>query len=579
MLLTAGLLALLIGPLLYKAVEARSSYLSVFDGFILVSITGIAVLDVLPGTVENGGLLSLLFLTVGLFGPTVIEKLFHKASHQTHTTALVLGILGLVLHTLVDGVALLDVPADDTLGLQLAVVLHRFPAGLTIWWLLRPHFGTKVAVGTLVLMEAGTIAGFVGGGELLLLLSGQGMAWFQALVAGSVLHVVFHRPHGKSHAHTPPTKWMEGLGNVLGIGMLLVLAYTHSEALAGHDQGAVGEAFLGLALESAPALLLAYLVGGMFGSFMPRSSLLWLKKGNALNQSLKGMAVGLPLPICTCGVLPLYRSFIKKGVPPFAALAFLIATPELGIDAVFISIPLLGTDMAIVRVAAAVFIALAVALSVGVIMKRYSPDNSVEEGPYVSTRGIAFSQKLKQGIREGLGSLVDDTAPWILVGLVVAAWIEPRLSYGWFEALPQGLDVLLFAVLGLPIYVCASAVTPLVAVLLINGLSPGAAIAFLLTGPATNVSTFGILSGLHGRCSAIVFGVATAFFAVAAGYLVNIFFSDLHILSAADVVGESTGLLQVISLVLLTAVYLFSLLRRGARAYIHELVSMFSFKG
>ncbi len=131
--------------------------------------------------------------------------------------------------------------------------------------------------------------------------------------------------------------------------------------------------------------------------------------------------------------------------------------------------------------------------------------------------------------------------------------------------------------IGLPVYVCASGATPIVAVLLINGVSPGAALAFLLTGPATNVSTFGILSRLHNRNVAFVFGITTMSIAVGLGMLVNIAWPDMALLTAADLDLENHGWIQQISLVLLFAIFLVSLLRSGARGFVGEVTSNFQF--
>ena len=108
----------------------------------------------------------------------------------------------------------------------------------------------------------------------------------------------------------------------------------------------------------------------------------------------------------------------------------------------------------------------------------------------------------------GFGAVVDSTAPWIGLGLLVAAMIAPWIAPSALTGIPQPVQVLLSAGLGVPAYVSAAGATPLVAVLLAKGLSPGAALAFLLTGPATNVSTFGALAQAHGRATAVRFAAA-----------------------------------------------------------------------
>src|SRR5262249_2353500 len=129
---------------------------------------------------------------------------------------------------------------------------------------------------------------------------------------------------------------------------------------------------------------------------------------------------------------------------------------------------------------------------------------------------------LRQGLRYGLVEVVDHVGPWLVAGLAVAALIEPLLAAPWLTHLPWGLDVLLFTLLGMPAYVCASGAPPLAAVLIANGVSPGAAIAFLLSGPGTNVTCFGVLSKLHGRRVAAFFGAAMVVVGMIVGLGVNL---------------------------------------------------------
>ena len=132
------------------------------------------------------------------------------------------------------------------------------------------------------------------------------------------------------------------------------------------------------------------------------------------------------------------------------------------------------------------------------------------------------------------------------------------------------MDVLLFALLGFPAYVCASSATPLVATLVATGLSPGAAIAFLITGPATNATTFGVVAGLHGRGAAVNFALTLVGVAVAAGLVINFTFGAFAGPSLEALVEEAPGLLHQVSLFLLGVLFLSSVLRRGIRRFIGE---------
>ncbi|MEZ4701505.1 MAG: permease [Rhodothermales bacterium] len=594
MFLASSLIALFLGPLLYRIFEPRRHFYEVLDGFVVVVITGIVLLELLPDVVGGGVFLSIVFVLLGLVGPTLLEKAFHNAERQVHRAALLLGIAGLLLHAFVDGFALREVP--DATGpwatlLPLGVAIHRVPVAMTLWWLLYPRFGTLVSALVLALMGAGTVAGYAAGPDLEPLLAGQGITLFRALVAGSILHVIFHRPHvahehhDHAHGHHHPHhnhafQWFEGAGNLLGLAVLGVLVVLHVDA-HGSENGihalymSVARTFWSLALESAPALLLAYLSGGLISAFLPKASVRWMRSGRPLGQALKGMAVGLPLPICTCGVLPLYRTLIRQGAPASAAMAFLIATPELGIDALLISIPLLGGEMTMVRLGAAALIALAVGWGVGTFARHTT--NPYAESADAERPPAPWRERLRAGIKEGFVGLVDDTGPWILTGLLIAAIAQPILEQGWLGSISGVAQVALFALIGLPVYVCASGATPIVAMLLVSGVSPGAALAFLLTGPATNISTFGILSGLHGRRVAIVFGAATSLVAILLGVAVNTWFGGIHLLTRAELDLDQAGWLQRISLVLLLGLFLASLVRRGARAFMGEVFESFRY--
>ncbi|MEM8488081.1 MAG: permease [Bacteroidota bacterium] len=585
-MLAASALALIIGPFLFRLFASRQHFFRLMDGFIVVLITGIVIVEVMPEVFAHMPLLGSVLLLAGFAGPTILERLFHRAARQVHHTALIIGVAGIVLHTIMDGAVLVDPVTETGHLLGWGVILHRLPAGITIWWLIEPRYGKRVAMGILLLMVVGTIAGFYVGSGFMALNTEAGALALKAFVAGAILHVVIHRPQSANFRGVGQKRgfmrWAEGIGNLAGLAVFGLLLWFEAEPISGHNHaaafsGSTGDIFWGMAMESAPALLLAYLFGGLIGEFLPATSIRWMQRGPAMGRAVKGMAVGLPLPICTCGVLPLYQTLVKKGAPASAAMAFLIATPELGIDALLISIPLLGGDMTIVRIVAAATIALLIGWLVGTWTERTTTPLTDTAPEPAEKEHLPTGKRLKKGLSYGFGGLVDDTAPWILAGLLVAALAHPVLGQGWIQSLPAGLDVLFFAMIGLPIYVCASGATPIVAVLLINGVSPGAALAFLLTGPATNVSTFGILSRLHSQNVALVFGVTTMSIAVGLGILVNTAWPNMALLTAADLDLENHGWLQQLSLAILFAIFLASLLRRGARGFVGEVTSNFQF--
>jgi hypothetical protein len=397
------------------------------------------------------------------------------------------------------------------------------------------------------------------------------MAYFQAFVSGPLIHIFFHRPHapGEDRGHSHGSNWPEGLGNLAGVVLVIYISLHHGHLQEISWFREMGHVLLDLSLESAPALLLAYVFAGLATAFMPQSYVNWMSANRSWKQSVRGVAVGLPLPVCSCGVVPLYHTLVKRGAPPSAAMAFLIATPEIGIDAVLISLPLLGGTMTWARVITAGLVALIVGIIVGRLTARISDRQEIND-PVSLDQGLTTREKLKHGLSHGLGALVDHTGPWIVVGMVIAAGLYPVLGTDFLAGVPGGWQVPLFALLGMPLYVCAAGATPMIAVFLMSGVSPGAALAFLITGPATNITTFGVLAKLHNRKVAIAFGVATLVITVMLGYLVDAIFPQFQpkILESEHVHGT---LLQMIALALLILIFANSIFRRGARAFFNEL--------
>lgn len=566
--LSLTLLALAAGPFLYLAAQRNPRLLAFLDGFVLISIAGLVVLEVVPGTFLEGGPWSLAFLLAGLFGPTLLERLFRHAEREAHIGALALAICGLVLHTLADGAVLAPQDGGDW-ALPAAVVLHSIPVGMAVWWLLAPTFGPWPPVLALAAMGAGTIAGYRYGLSLSGMMGQEAWAWFQSLVAGTILHVIFGRPHLHGAEPRPAPAPYEGLGNLIAVAALSLISLIHASAAATSQ---VLDRFMDLALESAPALLLAYLVGGFIYGELPASVVRWLSAGGRGSQALRGTALGLPLPICSCSVLPLYQSLVRRGVPAASALAFLIAAPEIGLTALFVSLPLLGVEMTLLRVAAAAVLALLVGYFVAQLARPAPLAAAAADDPQCCAHEPhhhVSSSRWRKALRAGAVDLVDGTAPWILLGLVIAAVAEPMLTQMLWTSWPDVLEVLLFALIGMPLYVCAAGATPLIAVLLAAGVSPGAALAFLLTGPATNIATFGMLGSLHGRPLALRFAIVTAIGSVAIGVTVNALPLPPPVQALAA--HGHAGPLETASLLVLGVLYAGSLLRRGGRAFLAEL--------
>lgn len=577
-ILVISLLALYAGPLSQRLFRSKIGILRLIDGFTLVIILELVLVHILPHTFYDVGPLAILFIFIGLFLPTTFERIYKKFADQAHNVAMVLAMIGLVIHTLTDGIALINpiamqhgVSQSQNL-LPLAIIMHRLPEGLAIWWLIRPEYGNKKVLLMLLVMSLATLAGFFAGQSFIPQMEHRFFGLFEALVAGSLLHVLLHR-HDKYILEEKQGAWKyaPGLGALLGIALIVLIYFTQS----GYHEEIIKpfEIFFVLAKESAPALVIGYVIAGLIEPFMPAKAVHWMKRGGHLSQSLRGMAFGLPLPVCSCGVVPIYRGLIKQGLPLSAAIAFFVATPELGIDAFLLSVPLLGSHMAFIRLAAAAIVALIIGWVIGILYdkKTVSGEEIIPENKFYH---LKFLDKLKFGFKTGLEDVVDHTAPWIIVGLSIAAIAEPLLSETtFFTSLPNFLQIVFFASLGMPIYVCASGATPIVAILLATGISPGAALAFLLTGPATNVTTFAVLAKLHGRKVAFTFALAMAVLAVLAGLVVNWIHPTLNQNLKLGLHEHGSNPVQTAALILICVIYAASILRRGPRYLINQIVA------
>lgn len=563
--LFAAILALAAGPLLDAGAARRRRLAPVLDGLVMAAVPGLVFLEFVPSAVGEGQWSTLAALLLGFALPVLAERTARGTGERAHRWALLAGLSGFVIHSGLDGAVLATLPAGAPASLPLAAVLHRLPVGVVVWWLVAKEINRRAGFAALALLTLSTVGGYVFGTAVVAAAPGSGaLALYQAAVGGSLAHVAMHQ-HGPLPAAGDRRR--EGWGAILALALLLVVF------IAAGDTGPHGPAgFLSrlyvLTAESAPALLLAYLCAGLLSAFLPQRSIRWMERGGGLSQAGRGMAVGLPFPVCSCGVVPLYRSLIRRGAPPAAAMAFLVATPELGLDAVLLSIPLLGPQVTVLRLVTAALVALLVGWWVGgrlKVAKRVDePGRSVAGRPGTLDR-------LRGALRTGTGEVVDHTAPWIILGLGVAALVTPFLESGWLGSLPPVTDVLLFTVLGFPTYVCASSATPLVAAFLATGLSPGAGIAFLITGPATNISTLGLVSSLHGRRAAIAFAGVMVCVAVAAGVAINAAFGVLPVPSLEALTEEPPSLLQQAGLVLLAGLFLRSIARRGLRSFAGEL--------
>ncbi len=606
LLLAVG--ALGVAPPLLWLTRLSAGLRAALDGFVLVVVAGVALLHLGPHALLHGGVVAIAGIAVGALLPVAL----HRAGRSGLWVASALGVLG--VHALVEGAALGLMDTSLSVGVGAAVVAHRLPVGLAVVAASRGLFQAGVVLAALAGL---TVLGFISGDLLWEAMPHAVHSLTEGAIVGGLLHVVFkhglpepepepepepmtftpmaqsssmvlttppvhdhaecghlhdHAHHDHSHHHDhagdPRQRRASAIGAVLGVLALTGLASVsgQSEALA-HLHASV-RAFVSLTVTSAPALLAGFVLAGLVSSFLDPARAGWLSGGRSGSQALRGVLFGLPLPVCSCGVVPMYRSLIQRGVPVAAGLAFLVATPELGLDAVLLSVPLLGVPLTVARVVAAFLVAFVVAVLVSGAAGSKAPPRDEPPPPDRDAK-----TRLREGLRYGLIDLVDHTLPWILIGLVLAALAEPLLDHELLATLPPVVQVPLAAMVGVPLYVCASGATPLAAVAVHKGLSSGAALAFLLAGPATNVTTFGILSALHGRKLALQFGLALTLAAVGMGWAVDILGVAVPEIAHPDHVDDhGLNIVGLAAAVAVGGLAVASLWRQGARGMLEQVL-------
>lgn len=221
--LILSIAALLLGPVIYALGRRNPVARHILDGFIFIMIAGIICIHIIPEALVTGGRLALLFLIIGITFPVILERGFHGAFRDAHAFILVVAAIGLVIHAIADGIALLPREGGD---LAYAVILHRLPVGMVIWWSLRPNLGAPVAIAAFAAISIATAAAYVLGGPMVELAEARSIAYVQAFVSGSLIHVVAFGVTHEHDGHIEPAARAQDWGYRVGILLGLFLLFT-----------------------------------------------------------------------------------------------------------------------------------------------------------------------------------------------------------------------------------------------------------------------------------------------------------------------------------------------------------------
>lgn len=253
-----------------------------------------------------------------------------------------------------------------------------------------------------------------------------------------------------------------------------------------------------LTVEMAPYLMLGFLFAGILYAWFPADKMTrYLGKSNTAS-ALNAAILGIPLPLCSCGVIPTGVSFYKNGASKGSAVSFLISTPQTGVDSIMVTWSLLGIPMAVIRPIIALFTGVFGGILTNRLDKKEKPVKNIQSN---------FTEKTqkKVGVRGMLnyafGEFLEDIVKWLVIGLLIAALIAVIIPDDFFLRYLSNdyLSMLIILIASIPLYVCATGSVPIAAVLMLKGLSPGAAIVFLMAGPATNAATISVIANSMGR--------------------------------------------------------------------------------
>jgi uncharacterized membrane protein YraQ (UPF0718 family)/copper chaperone CopZ len=313
-----------------------------------------------------------------------------------------------------------------------------------------------------------------------------------------------------------------------------------------------------LTKDMSPYLLLGFLIAGILSVVISPTSVEKNLGGKGLFPIVKASLFGIPLPLCSCGVIPVATSLYKHGANKSATTSFLISTPQTGIDSILVTYSLLGPIFAIFRPIAALLAGIVGGLAVEIA------DNGSEPNVKPSTQVIDNNKSFFTRIYEyGFISLPQDIGKPLILGIMVAAMISMVVPddffASYFDNEFMGLIIMMFA--GIPIYVCATASVPIALALMIKGLSPGGAFVFLMTGPATNAATISTVWKILGKKTAFIYLLAVSGSSLVAGFFINLFSSEIgsHIHNHDH--WMMPVWLQIVSSVLLLIILANSLLR------------------
>lgn len=284
---------------------------------------------------------------------------------------------------------------------------------------------------------------------------------------------------------------------------------------------------IGIINEMSPYLLLGFLLAGLMHAFIPGQVYSRYLSKNSFSSVIYAALFGIPLPLCSCGVIPTAMSLRREGASKGATVSFLIATPQTGVDSIIATFSLMGLPFAIIRPIAALVTALFGGQMVNVFEKNNEDvNNNKEEKEHCCCdddddddcgcgcgcghhdhEHQSFFGKVKEALEYAFVDMMADIGKWLLIGLIVAGLITVFVPASFFEIFADNslLSMLLVLCLAVPMYLCATGSIPIAVALMLKGLTPGAGLVLLMAGPASNVASILVIRKVLGKKTQIIY--------------------------------------------------------------------------
>ncbi len=332
----------------------------------------------------------------------------------------------------------------------------------------------------------------------------------------------------------------------------------------------------------SPYILFGLVFAGILHELVPQTLVIkYLGKENVASV-VKSTIFGIPLPVCSCGVIPLAASIKKSGASKGATLSFLISTPITGVDSILATYGIFGWIFTLYRVFTSMIIATLAGVLANIFDKEIIFDEEEEKKSCCSSKKsrdmdadaeVKKRFSLKNSMTYAFGTLLGDIAKPLLLGLILGALITTLIPENLSEILMNSawVSYLVAIAIAVPMYVCATASLPIAAALMVAGVSPGAAFVFLTAGPATNTVTIGVVKKTLGTISLYIYLGTIIVGSVAFGLGLDYIF-DANAIDAASIihVHDEVSVLEISSSLTLWILMIYFLLKPYFTKESHE---------